>query len=161
MQDINDFVIRRMQRADLAQAAEVHKEAFVRQRLSYEWLECNLNASPRMLCYVAASSVGCAGYIIWTQKSGFRPAVVLELEQIAVMPGLHGQGAGRRLIDESLPDVRKQLSRQGSTLKHIVVTTRADNHAQKLYRSALGAEVDAVVRNLYSADEVIMVARHV
>jgi hypothetical protein len=41
-----------------------------------------------------------------------------------------------------------------------VVTTRADNDAQALYRTTLGAEVEAVIKNLYSADEVFMAARH-
>lgn len=125
---MRDFepLIRQMLESDLAQAAEVHREAFVRQGLSYEWLECNLNAFPRMLCYIAARDGECVGYIIWTQKSGFRPEVVLELEQIAINPVFQQQGIGRRLIAESLPDVREQLQRRGATLKHIIVTTRAD-----------------------------------
>jgi hypothetical protein len=40
------------------------------------------------------------------------------------------------------------------------VTTRTDNHAQRLYRKALGATPEAVIQDLYSADEVIMVARN-
>ena len=45
------------------------------------------------------------------------------------------------------------------TLKAVVVTTRADNAAQKLYRKTLGAEVEATIASLYSGDEVLMVAR--
>ncbi|WP_417579291.1 hypothetical protein [Nitrincola sp.] len=45
--------------------------------------------------------------------------------------------------------------------KKIVVTTRADNHAQRLYRKVLGAEIEASISGLYSADEVIMVARDI
>lgn len=41
---------------------------------------------------------------------------------------------------------------------HIVVTTKTDNHAQRRYRSASGAEVEAVLSDLYPADEVIMIA---
>ena len=41
----------------------------------------------------------------------------------------------------------------------VVVTTRADNAAQKLYRKTLGAEVEATIASLYSGDEVLMVAR--
>ncbi|MEC4678069.1 MAG: N-acetyltransferase, partial [Nitrospirota bacterium] len=48
-----------------------------------------------------------------------------------------------------------------STLKHIIISTRADNHAQKLYKQALGAEVEAKISKLYSDDEVFMVARNV
>ena len=42
-----------------------------------------------------------------------------------------------------------------------MVTTRADNAAQRLYKRVLGAEVEATITNLYSADEVIMIARNV
>lgn len=150
-----------MERDDLLKASSIHKEAFVRQRLSFEWLECSLNAFPRFLSFVAELENSLVGYIIWSQKSGFRPEAVLELEQVAVLPKHHGQGIGRELIEESLPLVKDQLAKQGSTLKHIVVTTRDDNHAKKLYRNTLGAEVEATISNLYSADEVFMVARNV
>ena len=74
------------------------------------------------------------GYIIWVQKSGFRPEAVLELEQLAVLPGARGQGWGKTLILDSLPQVKQHLAGQDSTLKHVLVTTRADNFAQKLYQ---------------------------
>lgn len=48
-----------------------------------------------------------------------------------------------------------------AVLKHILVTTRADSYAQRLYKNVLGAEVEAALANLYSADEVIMVARNI
>jgi hypothetical protein len=54
-----------------------------------------------------------------------------------------------------------QLSSLGSKVKHVIVSTRADNHAQSIYRKALGAEVEATISNLFSADEVYMVARNV
>lgn len=153
------LTIRRMQQDDLAAAAEIHKNAFSRQRNSYHWLACNLVAYPRILAYVAIRDDHCVGYCLWTQKSGFRPEVVLELEQIAVAPEHQGNGAGGCLISESLMDVRSVLTTHGSALKHVLVTTRADNAAQRLYSSVLGAKVEAVISNLYSHDEVIMVAR--
>jgi len=153
--------IRHMEIRDLAKASLVHKEAFIRQQYSFEWLECNINAYPRMLSFVAEVDDSIVGYIIWNQKSGFRSEAVIELEQIAVLSRSHGQGIGKSLIEETLPFVKYQLMKQGSVLKHITVTTRADNHAQKLYRNALGAEVEATITNLYSADEVFMVARNV
>ena len=61
----------------------------------------------------------------------------------------------------SLPLVKEQLGTRGATLKHIMVTTRADNYAQELYRQALGVEVECTIKDLYSADEVIMIARNV
>ena len=103
----------------------------------------------------------CIGYIIWSQKAGFRPSAVIELEQVAVSPNFQGNGIGKILITATLSDVARKLKEQGSSLKHILVTTRADNYAQRLYRDVLGANVEATLDNLYSADEVIMVARDV
>lgn len=150
-----------MTKDDLIQSSLVHEEAFPRQSNSFQWLECSLNSYPRMFCYVATINGKITGYIIWTQKSGFRPEAVLELEQIAVLSKFQAQGIGQLLIQDSLAIVRVQLSNQESILKHIIVTTRADNFAQKLYGKTLGAEVEATISNLYSADEVVMVARNV
>ncbi|WP_208596475.1 GNAT family N-acetyltransferase [Vreelandella zhanjiangensis] len=153
--------IRQMEATDLDEAAKVHSLAFPRQAHSYEWLKCNFSASPRFLCFVAEVSGNVIGYIMWMQKSGFRSEAVLELEQLAVLPNRQGQGVGKQLIESSLPLVKEQLVTHGSTLKHILVTTRADNAAQRLYKSTLGAEVEATIRNLYSADEVLMIARNI
>ena len=114
-----------------------------------------------MLCYVQEHEGTIVGYIIWGQKSGFRPRVVLELEQIAIHPTVQGKGLGQKLIEQSLELVKSQLAKRDATLKHILVSTRADNAAQKLYRRVLGAEVEATLTNLFSADEVYMVARNV
>ncbi|CDT59306.1 3-oxoacyl-(Acyl carrier protein) synthase [Vibrio coralliirubri] len=153
--------VRFMTEADLDGAALVHQSAFVRQKNSRDWLQCNLSASPRFLNFVAESEGEVIGYIIWVQKSGFRPKAVLELEQLAVLPTAQGKGLGKKLILDSLPQVKQKLAEQGSTLKHVLVTTRADNFAQKLYQSTLGAEVETTISNLYSADEVLMIARNV
>ncbi len=155
-----DIIIRPMDRADLQAASIVHEQAFSRQKLSFEWLECNLNGYPRFFSYVAEYNASIIGYIHWGQKSGFRKEVVLELEQIAVLPVLQSKGVGRQLIRDSLPLVERTLARRQASIKHIMVTTRADNKAQQLYKSELGAEVEAKLTNLYSADEVVMVARH-
>jgi len=155
------IVIREMLKSDIPAVAEVHRRAFSRQCGSEEWITCNFRAAPRMQYYVAVDGSDIVGYIHWTQKSGFRPEVVLELEQIAVLPGLQGNGIGRKLIDASLPMVREHIGTRGATLKHIMVTTRADNFAQGLYRQALEVEVECTISDLYSADEVIMIARNV
>lgn len=155
------IAVRPMEQTDVAAAAAVHAAAFVRQRQSEAWLTCNLRAFPRMMSFVAMDGPECVGYIIWTQKSGFRPEVVLELEQIAVAPDRQGGGIGRALIERSLTYVRAILEQSQARVKHVMVTTRADNRAQKLYADVLGARVEATVANLYSADEVIMVARNV
>ena len=153
--------VRLMQAEDLDGAARVHQQAFVRQTKSKEWLQCNLNASPRFINLVLELDGEIQGYIIWVQKSGFRPEAVLELEQLAVSTEQQGKGLGRTLILDSLKVVKEVLAEQGSTLKHVLVTTRADNFAQQLYKSTLGAEVETTISNLYSADEVLMIARNV
>lgn len=80
---------------------------------------------------------------------------------LMVLPERQRKGIGRALISKSFGLVENQLSSLGSTIKHIMVSTRADNKAQNLYESALGAEVEATISNLYSADEVLMIARNV
>ncbi|MBA2556808.1 MAG: GNAT family N-acetyltransferase [Chloroflexi bacterium] len=148
-----------MLESDLTAVAELHARTFPRQRLSREWIECNWRAFPRMQYFVAEELGQVLGFIHWTQKSGFRDEVVLELEQIGVDPEHQGRGIGERLIRESLPEVGEQLSTRGARLKHVLVTTRADNQAQRLYGRVLGAEVEVTLTNLYSADEVVMIAR--
>ena len=152
--------IRQMMTQDIHPAAEVHKATFVRQSMSRDWIQCNFNAYPRMQLFVAEEEAVIAGYIHWTQRSGFRPTVVLELEQLAVHPDFQGRGIGKQLITESLPLVGAQLVSRGATLKHIIITTRADNYAQKLYQKTLGAETEATIKDLYSADEVFMIRRN-
>jgi ribosomal protein S18 acetylase RimI-like enzyme len=141
--------------------AEIHKKAFQRQQESKKWITSNFHAYPRMQCYIASKVDSILGYILWTQKSGFRSEVVLELDQIAVLPSEQGKGIGSKLIEGTLPMVRRQLSERTASIKHIIVTTRADNTAQRLYRKTLGAEAECVIKDLYSHDEVIMIARNV
>lgn len=154
--------IRPLKHNDIEKTAKVHKTAFVRQKLSNEWIESNSKAFPRVQYYVAENQGNeIVGYIHWSQKSGFRQEVVLELEQLAVLPKYHGKGIGTKLIKESLPLINCQLASRGAKIKHIIVTTRSDNYAQKIYQKTIGAKVEAIIRNLYSADEVLMVARNV
>jgi len=156
-----DIIIRKMVEDDIASVADIHRQAFSRQRDSNKWITSNFRAAPRMQYYVAVYNRYIVGYIHWTQKSGFRPEVVLELEQIAVIPEMQGRGIGHRLIDESLPLVKEQLHMCNAILKHIIVTTRSDNYSQRLYRQSIGAEVECTIKDLYSSDEVIMIARNV
>ena len=153
--------IRKMIATDLSSVAEVHRQTFARQDQSEKWIECNFRAYPRMQYFVAEDDTGVLGFIHWTQKSGFRREVVLELEQIAVLPERQHQGIGQRLIEVSIPMVREQLNERGAMIKHLMVTTRADNYAQKLYRKTLGAQIENTIKDLYSADEVLMLARNV
>jgi hypothetical protein len=52
-----------------------------------------------------------------------------------------------------------RLNECNSNLKAILVSTRVDNKAQELYKKALGAEVISVIKDLYSHDEVILMAK--
>lgn len=154
--------IRLFENRDLEATAKVHKKAFERQQMSNEWIACNSRAYPRFQIFVAETPINeIVGFIHWSQKSGFRPEVVLELEQLAVLPAFQGKGVGTQLIRESLPLVQAQLETRGAVIKHIMVTTRADNFAQKLYKKTLNAEVETTIGNLYSADEVVMISRHI
>lgn len=155
------MLVKSMSHDDVHAAAKVHEISFPRQTLSQDWICANFNAFPKIIPFVAEVDDQIIGYIFWAQKSGFRSEVVLELEQMAVHPDHRGQGIGQKLIEDSVPQVKAYLSTQNSILKHVLVTTRADNDAQALYRKTLGAEVEAVIKNLYSADEVFMVARHI
>ena len=154
-----NLTIRAMTEADIAGVAQVHKAAFLRQTYSAEWIKCSFAAFPRTQFFVVLVDSVIQGYIVWAQKSGFRKSVVLELEQIAVPPRFQGQGLGKGLIRETLPAVKKRLAERGASIKHLLVTTRADNTAQQLYRNVLGAEVEATIRDLYSFDEVVMIVR--
>lgn len=155
------ILVRQMQEVDIDGAASVHGRAFPRQKESRAWIECNFRAYPRMQHFVALAADRVVGLIYWTQKSGFRTEVVLELEQLAVDPDYQGQGIGKLLITSSLPMVCEQLRERGARLKHVLVNTRTDNFAQKLYRDTLGAEVEATIKSLFSGDEVFMIARNI
>jgi ribosomal protein S18 acetylase RimI-like enzyme len=143
--------------ADLENIAAVHQESFARQSHSLEWVTATANGYPRMRYFVAQRGPDIVGYVVWAEKSGFRAQVVLELEQIAVLPEYRGQRIGRALIG-SLLDVNEALRARDARVKAVLITTRSDNQAWRLYQSVLGAKVQAVITDLYSADEVIMVA---
>ena len=146
------ITIREMQSADISDVATVHKQSFPRQKNSQKWIECNFNAYPRILIYVAECDATIVGYIQWIQKSGFRKEAVVELEQIAVVEKYRGKGVGRALILESIDLVKVHLKKCESVVKNIIVTTRVDNDAKKLYESTLGVKEEHVIKKLYSGD---------
>jgi ribosomal protein S18 acetylase RimI-like enzyme len=152
--------IRPFAEPDLDALADIHAEAFTRQRHSREWITCNARAYPRMRLFVAELEGAVRGFVLWTEKSGFRDRVVLELEQIAVAAAYRRRGLGAALVRESLPQVATGLAARGAAIDTVVVSTRADNDAQRLYRKTLGAEIEATLGSLYSGDEVLMVARN-
>ncbi len=153
--------IRPAQEKDVEDIAKIHSEAFLRQTLSQEWVSCNFRAFPRIKYFVAEAEVGIVGYIQWIEKSGFRKEVVLELEQMAVLPAMQGKKIGTALIQQSLPLIQKELANRQASIKHLLVTTRDDNPAQQLYAKTINATVECTIRNLFSADEVMMISRNV
>ncbi len=144
---------------DIAAVALVHARAFPGQFSPLEWITCNVQAYPRMRYYVAVGEDGVCGFILWAEKSGFRRDVVLELEQIAVLPENQRQGIGEALIRQSLPHVSAQLEARGGMLSAIIVSTGADSAAQRLYAKVLGAKVETTVPGLFGENEVFMVCR--
>jgi CubicO group peptidase (beta-lactamase class C family)/GNAT superfamily N-acetyltransferase len=152
--------IRSMRTHDLLNASKVHREAFPRQLHSEEWITSNFNAYPRIRLFVAEEDETILGYVQWIEKSGFRKEVVLELEQIAVLPSQQKHGIGSLLISESLILIKEELNQRDAIIKRVLVSTRTDNEAQKLYKKVLNAQPEVVISNLFSGDEVLMIARN-
>ena len=142
---------------DLLSVALIHEKSFPRQGFSNDWIRSLSGGFPRTQIFVA-DDVEIIGYIIWTEKSGFRKEAVFELEQIAVAEMFRGRGIGKSLIEQSLEMVRICIESRGSCLKSVLVSTRTDNDAQKIYEHVLKAESVAVIHGLYSGDEVLMKA---
>ena len=140
---------------DLLSVALIHEKSFPRQGFSNDWIRSLSGGFPRTQIFVA-EDVEIIGYIIWTEKSGFRKEAVLELEQIAVAENFRGRGFGKFLIEESLKMVRIRLFERGSCLKLVLVSTRTDNAAQKIYEQVLKAKTVAIIPGLFSGDEVLM-----
>ena len=150
-------IILPMHEDDIDAVAKVHSEQFPRQKDSRKWISCNFVAFPRILMFVARNEKDrVIGYIQWIQKSGFRQQSVIELEQIAVLKSQQLKGIGTLLIEKSLRQIKEYLSDTNSCLKAILVSTRTDNLAKSLYEKVLKAKEVAVIKNLYSHDEVIM-----
>lgn len=149
-----------MHAEDTGVVANIHAQVFSRQHSSEKWIASNFAAFPRIMIFVARDEQdNVIGYIQWIHKSGFRQEAVIELEQIAVLKTKQHQGIATKLIQESLTHVKNHLRDDKSVLKSILISTRTDNHAQALYKKALGAQVIANVKDLYSGDEVLMLAK--
>ena len=151
-----------MHQDDIKAVAKVHTEQFPRQKESIKWISCNFAAYPRIMIFVARDEKDkIIGYIQWIQKSGFRQESVIELEQIAVLKSQQHKGIGTLLIEKSLQYVKAYLADTNSNLKAVLVSTRTDNLAKSLYEKVLKAKEIAVIKDLYSHDEVIMLANEV
>ena len=146
---------------DIDEIAKIHSQQFTRQLHSEKWVSCNFAAFPRIIIFVARDELdNVVGYVQWIHKSGFRKESVIELEQIAVRKDQQRKGIGSKLIIDSLKLIKEYLSEYNSILQTILITTRSDNQAQLLYKNTLGAEVISIIKDLYSHDEVIMLAHY-
>jgi len=151
-----------MHEEDIHAVAKIHAKQFVRQKDSVRWISCNFAAYPRIMMFVARDEKDkVIGYIQWIQKSGFRQESVIELEQIAVLETRQHKGIGTSLIENSLKYIKDYLTGTNSHLKAILVTTRTDNLAKSLYEKVLKAKEIALIKNLNSHDEVIMMGSDV
>ncbi len=56
--------------------------------------------------------------------------------------------------------IKDEYKQRETSIKHILITTRTDNSAQQLYKKVLNAQPEAVIHSLFSADEVLMIARN-
>lgn len=152
-------IILPMHHEDIGAVAKIHSQAFPRQHSSLKWVNSNFQAHPRVMMFVARNEQDrVIGYIQWLHKSGFRKEAVIELEQIAIEKASQRQGIATKLIKESLSDVKSYLRDSKSKLKSILISTRTDNKAQELYCKSLDAKAVATIKDLYSDDEVIMIA---
>ncbi|HEU5280800.1 MAG TPA: GNAT family N-acetyltransferase [Gammaproteobacteria bacterium] len=159
MEENLPVIILPMHSEDVDAVSKIHAEQFVRQNNSQQWITCNFAAYPRIMLFVARDEKDkVIGYIQWIQKSGFRKQAVFELEQIAVSGKNQSCGVGTLLIKQSLEQIKNYLRDSHSSLKAVLVSTRTDNAAAKLYETVLGAKKVAEIKSLYSHDEVIMLA---
>jgi hypothetical protein len=162
MPTLTDLIIRRMTENDIEQTARVHAAAFPRQTFSKEWMECAYKSFPMSQCFVAEQGGQIVGFVIWTEKSGFRKEAFVELVQGGTEPGLQGAGICSTLVSQSLPMVAEKIAERGAILKNIIVNTRADNElALRICKNVLGAKEVAVVPGIFTADEVYLLARDV
>lgn len=151
--------VRRVEEDEIRSVADVHGAAFDRHEKSEEWIRCNFDAYPRIQLFAAEEDGRIEGFVMWTQRSGFRENSVLELEQIAVLPDHQGEGIGTHLIEESLTVVEDWLADRDSTVRTIIVGTRTDNEAQRLYKKTLDAEPAAIVEDYASGNELFLISR--
>lgn len=153
--------IKQMNKMDIKDVANIHKKVFIRQSKSLKWIKSNFSAYPKTIYYLACIDEKIVGYIQYTQKSGFRKDAVIELEQIAILKKYQACGIGTKLISKSLKLLNKKLSKRDAYIKHVMVTTRTDNKAKQLYKKTLNVKQEAVLTNLYSHDEVVLISRSI
>jgi ribosomal protein S18 acetylase RimI-like enzyme len=156
------MTIQKATKKDLASIAKIASESFSGfkdLKKSKKWVSCNFLAFPRGQYFVAKNKDNILGYALWVEKGGFRKESVFELEQLAVKKDFQGQGIGTEIIKKSFLEIKKYVAKRGDSLKIVEVTTGTDNKAQNLYKKTLGAEPECVIKDFFSRDELIMIAR--
>jgi ribosomal protein S18 acetylase RimI-like enzyme len=123
------------------------------------WVRACWAGRPRMRYWTATQRGRVVAYILWIEKGGFRSEAVLELEQIAVVPNLRGQGIGGVLVHESFQQLTLELTASGRRVKLVEVTTGSEQGAIDFYRRVLGAELVATIPDLFRGDEYLLIAR--
>jgi len=147
---------------DLSAIAQIGSEAFSGLRpleRGRKWVGACHAAFPRTEYWVAVLDGSVIGYILWIEKGGFRDSAVIELEQIAVIGNLRGNGIGEKLVKISLRGIEERLAARGSSIKVVEVTTGSEQHAVEFYRRTLGAEVAATIPDYFRGDEFVLLAR--
>ncbi len=155
--------IRKLSKKDIKKVAAIASKNFSGLKdikKAHLWIRCNFLSFPRMQYYVAELKKEVVGYILWSEKGGFRENAVFELEQIAVAEKFRNRGIGKALISKSLSGIKKYLNKRKSKLKIIEVTTRKENPiAIKFYKKNLGAKAECTIKDFLRGDEVVMIAR--
>ncbi len=159
----DNLKIKRLKNRDLSSVSKIVSENFSQLKdikKAKRWVGCNFLAFPRAQYFVAKLHKETVGYILWSEKGGFREEAVFELEQIAVAEKFRGKGVGIALILKSLSEVKKYLKKRKSKLKMVIVSVRKENPtAQALYKKTLGAKVECIIKDYLRGDEALMVGR--
>ena len=142
-------------RIDLEEIAAIHAAAFPRQGQSKL-----LAAYPLTRVFVALADQAIIGYAIWTEKSGFRERVVLEIAQVAVAEPHRRQGQGMRLLLESFLIAKQMIAERGGRITSIITSTAADNPAVTIYRRLFNMQQVATIRGMFAQPEIILLGKH-
>jgi ribosomal protein S18 acetylase RimI-like enzyme len=154
--------VREMKKQDIPAVSKLHQECFpsdaTSAKASLRWITANYRAHPRFVYYVAEQEHKIRGYVLWMELAGFCQEAVIELEQIGIAAAMRGKGIGTVLVKKSVQHFIRKYVRPRS-VQLIKVTTGTDNKAQGLYKKALGAEPECVMKNIFHGDELIMFSR--
>ncbi len=159
----SNVIVREMLYNDIPSIVDIYLESFKGMQdynTVERWVSLKFNSKPISIYYIALSYGKVIGYILWSEHGGFRKDAVIELEQIAVSKMYRNKGIASKLIVESLRMLnRDYITARGSGIKLVIVTTASNNNAKRLYERVLNAREVAVIKDLYSNDESILIAR--